>query len=305
MKLTERTAFIYTGNQPFGPIIIKTRAPTLIPRPETEDWTIRLASLLEDRFPVKDGGERTTVLRMLDLCTGTGCIPILLSHLRRQAGGITVAYGVDISTDAVSLAWENATDQSLTPSSGLNCIVPHDDDPEASAEVVGTGEFDGRTNRSRGRVGLNAASAANGGGRSALVMMHADILREEFVQVVHSRMEPPFDVITSNPPYIPLDEYEGLPNSVKEWEDQRALLGDPPADGSGDCSEGRGLMFYHRIAQIVSADGVLASNGVVALEVGHTQAEWVRGILAETGRVSATEVWKDPWGVPRVVVGYR
>ena len=242
---------------------------------------------------------------MLDLCTGTGCIPILLSHLRRQAGGITVAYGVDISTDAVLLARENATDQSLTTSSSLNRIVSHDDELEASTEVVETGELRGGTNRDRGTVDLNTASAADGRGRSALDVMCADILREDFVQVVLSRTEPPFDVITSNPPYIPLDEYERLPNSVKEWEDQRALLGDPPTDGSGEGSKGRGLMFYHRIAQIVSTDGVLASNGVVALEVGHTQAERVREILVETGRVSATEVWEDPWGVPRVVVGYR
>jgi len=242
---------------------------------------------------------------MLDLCTGTGCIPILLSHLRRQAGGITIAYGVDISADAVSLARENATDQSLTPSSDLNCIVSRDDDLEANKEVVVTGELGGRTNHGRGTVDLNAASAASGVGRSALDVMCADILQEDFVHMVLSRMEPPFDVITSNPPYIPLDEYERLPNSVKEWEDWRALLGDPPTDGSGDGSKGRGLMFYNRIAQIVSADGVLTSNGIVALEVGHTQAERVREILVETGRMSATEVWKDPWGVPRVVVGCR
>ncbi|KAF9653815.1 S-adenosyl-L-methionine-dependent methyltransferase [Thelephora ganbajun] len=252
------------GNQPFGPIVIKTRAPTLIPRPETEDWTIRLASLLEDKFPTKDGGERK-VLRMLDLCTGTGCIPILLSHLRRRAGGITVAYGVDISTDAVLLAQENATDQSLTHSSSLT-----GDDRKSVLDVI-----------------------------------CADILQEDFMQVILSRMEPPFGVITSNPPYIPLDEYERLPNSVKEWEDQRALLGDLPPHRSGGGSKGRGLMFYHRIGQIVSADGVLGVNGVVALEVGHTQAEEVRKILEETGKISVTEVWKDPWGVSRVVVGYR
>jgi hypothetical protein len=70
-----------------------------------------------------------------------------------------VAYGVDISTDAVSLARENATDQSLTPSSGLNC----DDDPEASTEVVETGELGGRTNRGRGTVDMDAAGAGDGG----------------------------------------------------------------------------------------------------------------------------------------------
>ena len=281
--------------------MVKTRAPTLIPRPETEDWTIRLASLLDDRFPTKE----RTVLKMLDLCTGTGCIPILLSHLRRQAGGITVAYGVDISTDAVSLARENATDQSLTPLSGLDCIVSHDGDLEASTEVVEKGELGGWTNHGHAKVDPIAASAADDVHESVLDVIRADVLQENFAQVVLSRMGPPFDVITSNPPYIPLDEYERLPNSVKEWEDRRALLGDLPTDRSGDGSGGRGLMFYHRIAQIVSTDGVLATNGVVALEVGHTQAEEVREILGETGRISVTEVWEDPWGVPRVVVGYR
>lgn len=273
---------IYTGNQPFGPIAIKTRAPTLIPRPETEDWTIRLASLLEDRFPAKVGRKRR-VLRMLDLCTGTGCIPILLSHLRRQMGGVTIAYGVDISTHAVSLARENATDHSLTPSSGLECLERRE-----TVDPIGT-------------------NAVNDRHRSTLDVIHADILQEDFVQLVLSRTEPPFDVITSNPPYIPLDEYERLPNSVKEWEDRRALLGDPPTRRSEDTSpKGLGLAFYHRIAEIVSIDGVLGVNGVVALEVGHTQAEAVREILEEGGGASImTEVWKDPWGVPRVVIGHK
>ena len=284
--------------------MIKTRAPTLIPRPETEDWTIRLASLLDDRFPTEDGGGRR-VLRMLDLCTGTGCIPILLSHLRRQTGGITVAYGVDISTDAVSLARENATDQSLAPSSSLECITSHDDGPEATTEVAGADVVGGRTNHDRETTDPIGTSAVDDVHGSALDVMHADVLQENFVRVVLSRMRPPFDVITSNPPYIPLDQYERLPNSVKEWEDRRALLGDLPTRRLGDGCKGRGLMFYHRIAEIVSTDGVLAANGVVVLEVGHTQAEEVREMLGKTGGVSATEVWEDPWGVPRAVVGYR
>ena len=275
----------------------------MIPRPETEDWTIRLAYLLDDRFPTKSRGEKRA-LRILDLCTGTGCIPILLSHLRREAGGTTLAYGVDISTDAVLLARENATDQSLTPSSGLECITSHDDDSEASTEVVETDELSG-TNHDRATTDLIPTSAVDDVRRSALDVIRADILQENFVQEVLSQMEPPFDVITSNPPYIPLDGYERLPNSVKEWEDRRALLGDLPTHRSRDGCEGRGLMFYHRIAEIVSTDGVLAANGVVVLEVGHTQAEEVRKILGGTGGVSGTEVWEDPWGVPRAVVGYR
>jgi methylase of polypeptide subunit release factors len=206
----------------------------------------------------------------------------------------------------VALARENATDQLLAPSSGLDRNAPHDGHPEASTEAEETGELGGRTNHGRGRVSSNATIAADGSHRSTLNVMHADILQENFVQMVLSQMEPPFDVITSNPPYIPLDEYERLPDSVKEWEDRRALLGDLPTHRSGaNSSKGRGLTFYHRIAQIVSNDGLFGANGVVALEVGHGQTEQVREILEETGRTSSTEVWKDPWGVPRVVVGYR
>lgn len=181
-------------------------------------------------------------------------------------------------------------------------------DSVASTEAEATGEPGGRANHCRETVdpiGTNAWMTVIP--RSTLDVIHADILQEDFVQLVLSRMDAPFDAITSNPPYIPLDEYERLPNSVKEWEDGRALLGDPPTRRSERATspKGLGLTFYHRIAETVSIDGVLAANGVVALEVGHTQAERVREILEESARVSATEVWQDPWGVPRVVVGHR
>jgi release factor glutamine methyltransferase len=45
-------------------------------------------------------------LSVLDLCTGTGCIPLLLCHL--WPPGSTRAYGVDISQDAIRLAIDNA-----------------------------------------------------------------------------------------------------------------------------------------------------------------------------------------------------
>ncbi|KIP04200.1 hypothetical protein PHLGIDRAFT_15339 [Phlebiopsis gigantea 11061_1 CR5-6] len=86
------------GTQPFGPLSLLTRAPVLIPRPETEDWTFRLSALLtpSPRKPV----------RLLDLCTGSGCIPLLLCRL--WPPGAVRAYGVDIGTEAVQLATENA-----------------------------------------------------------------------------------------------------------------------------------------------------------------------------------------------------
>ena len=243
---------------------------------------------------------------MLDLCTGTGCIPILVCHLRREIGGITIAYGVDISTDAISLARENASDQSLTPSSSLACPGTQNSDLEAGAGVEVMDEFGGRTGQYRGTVEPTGTNVAGDARRSTLDVMGADILEEDFVQSVLSRMDPPFDVITSNPPYVPFDGYDQLPDCVKEWEDPKAILGDLPTPGYEDASEtGRGLSFYRRIVEIVSVDGILGDNGVVALEVGDDQAEEVLEILKGCEKVSTTEVWKDPKGLSRVVVGYR
>lgn len=110
-----------------------------------------------------------------------------------------------------------------------------------------------------------------------------------------------FDIITSNPPYIPLDEYRQLPKSVKDFEDSRALLGDPPGTSSTD-----GLTFYRAIAQLVAQDGVLNDDeSMVVLEVGDKQAAAVEDILKKDGRLSNTEIWMDPWQKERVVVARR
>lgn len=88
--------------------MIKCRPPTLIPRPETEFWTMRLADLM------RESSERTSSL--LDICTGTGCIPLLLAHSLPK--GTLHAVGVDASESALELAKENvdlARDGSSNP----------------------------------------------------------------------------------------------------------------------------------------------------------------------------------------------
>jgi release factor glutamine methyltransferase len=109
-------------------------------------------------------------------------------------------------------------------------------------------------------------------------------------------LEPPFDVVTSNPPYIPKREYDELSPSVKDYEDPRALLGDPPESSHRD-----GLTFYHTIASFIARKGVLSDGAIVALEVGHGQAEAVESILQQTARLRNTEIWSDPWKKKRVV----
>lgn len=243
---------LFEGTQPFGPLELRVRAPVLIPRPETEDWTIRLARLLSPT--------RAAPLSVLDICTGTGCIPLLLCNT--WPGGSTRALGVDIGSEAIALARENA-------------------------ERVGI------------RVSEHNEAQSN---ENTLFILQADILKDSFSRTLKELGWSPFDVLTSNPPYIPVHEYNELPSSVKNYEDPRALLGDPASHTTGDRDgDGRGLTFYRAIAGFV-ADGLVKRGGVVALEVGHDQSAEVQQLMQTNGRVQRTEVWNDPWNVARTVV---
>ncbi|CAN6640709.1 mitochondrial MRF1 N(5)-glutamine methyltransferase Mtq1p [Trichomonascus vanleenenianus] len=83
------------GTQPFGPLEIKCGKGVLVPRWETEEWTMRLGGLLKGRQ-----------LRILDLCTGTGCIPLLLASSYLSESKI---WAVDVSPSAQRLFAANAT----------------------------------------------------------------------------------------------------------------------------------------------------------------------------------------------------
>lgn len=86
------------GSQPFAEIDIKCEEGVLIPRWETEEWTLRLTRLLDGM----------TGLKAVDICTGTGCIPLLMS--KRLNGEFT---GIDISDKCVSLSEVNKLRNSL------------------------------------------------------------------------------------------------------------------------------------------------------------------------------------------------
>lgn len=82
------------GSQPFGDLDILCEPGVLIPRWETEEWTTKLAHAVES----------TSVLSMVDACTGTGCIPILMKHLLPN----WEVAAFDVSAEAVKLAEKNA-----------------------------------------------------------------------------------------------------------------------------------------------------------------------------------------------------
>lgn len=98
-----------------------------------------------------------------------------------------------------------------------------------------------------------------------------------------------FDIIVSNPPYIPTDVIGVLMPEVAVYEPIQAL------DGKED-----GLHFYRRI--VAAAPEYLNPNGRLLFEIGHDQGEAVSALMTETG-FSGVHVIKDLAGNDRVVVG--
>ncbi|CAH0053246.1 unnamed protein product [Clonostachys solani] len=96
------------GTQPFGSLNIKCKPGVLIPRPETEAYVCYLQDLLESGNLLGQKLSELGNLRIIDFCTGTGCIPLhLFSTLQRSVRSLEVC-GVDISLVALELAKENA-----------------------------------------------------------------------------------------------------------------------------------------------------------------------------------------------------
>jgi release factor glutamine methyltransferase len=75
-----------------------------------------------------------------------------------------------------------------------------------------------------------------------------------------------FDIVISNPPYIPDGEIAGLDPEVGRFDPHSALAG-----GSD------GLHFFHRLAATLAS---AIHNGWVLLEVGHGQADAVAALLS-------------------------
>ena len=98
-----------------------------------------------------------------------------------------------------------------------------------------------------------------------------------------------FDVIVSNPPYIPSAEIAGLDASVRDYEPIWAL------DGGED-----GLKFYKAI--IKHWKSLLRPGGYLMFEVGEGQSVAVRDMLMAAGFSSAF-FKKDTQMIDRVVIG--
>lgn len=98
-----------------------------------------------------------------------------------------------------------------------------------------------------------------------------------------------YDVIVSNPPYIPTDVISTLMPEVAQFEPMNAL------DGKED-----GLYFYRKIVK--ECKNYLTDKGQIFFEIGHDQGEAVSRMLVDAG-FSHVRVIKDLTGNDRVVSG--
>lgn len=210
-RLTGRPLWYVIGDADFYGYKIKVDERVLIPRRETEELALLAVGAAENGADV------------LDLCTGSGAIAIAVSKELEKRGVAASVTAVDISSDALALAKENAE---------LN---------EANVKFVQSDLFA----RVRGR----------------------------------------YDVIVTNPPYIPTAEIQTLQREVRDHEPHLAL------DGGAD-----GLDFYRRIAE--NASKYLKKGGVVIAEVGLGQAKDVVKLFKYC---DYSMIVKDMQGVDRFV----
>lgn len=235
------------GSQEFMGLSFRVNEHVLIPRQDTE-------TLVEE--VLRDCPDRNADI--LDMCTGSGCIGLSLAVLGRYRS-VTAA---DVSEDALRVAAGNAK----------RLFLIQKDVVRAESK-----NFPGLPLRTELTVwaGKNRENAETRQFR----LVRSDLFSEFAAER--------YDVIVSNPPYIPSGEVEKLEPEVREHEPRLAL------DGSAD-----GLHFYRILAEECRKH--LKKGGRVYFEIGCEQASAVTELLAQQG-YTKIQVVKDAPGLDRVV----
>jgi release factor glutamine methyltransferase len=134
---------------------------------------------------------------------------------------------------------------------------------------------------------LPAVKMARGNRRRLRIKSNRTRIQREDFSVFSGRTGKKFEVIVSNPPYIPLTERRNLSKEVRR-EPEGALFGGPD-----------GLNFIRIL--ITGSYGILAGGGYLIFEIGYGQAEKIVSLLEKAG-FKLEKVIKDFAGIDRVVV---
>jgi release factor glutamine methyltransferase len=211
-----------TGKAHFFNLEFEVTRDVLIPRPDTETLVEHVLQLAR----IASGLESP---RVLDLCTGSGCIAAALAYQLKTA----MVVATDSSEPAIAVARRNIERLGLT-----------------DRVTLATGD-----------------------------------LFEPLSQLVDRE---PFDLIVSNPPYIPSGQIDALDRSVRAYEPRVAL------DGGID-----GLAFHRRILD--DAPARVVSGGRVFLEIAFDQGPAALEVARSRDAFHEARIIKDNAGNDRVL----
>lgn len=196
---------------------LKVNEHVLIPRPETEELVEQL---------IKDRKSKLTDPAILDIGTGSGCIPIAI----KKNLPASIVTSIDVSKNALELAKENA----------------------------------------------------------AMHNSHISFREIDFLDESKWQSLPLFDIIISNPPYIPLNEKENLGKNVIDFEPHLALF----------VPNSSPLIFYEKIA-LFGRDHLLP-NGKIYLEIHEDYAKETAALFRKD--YATVMVQKDMYGKERMIL---
>ena len=231
---------LISGTAPFRYLTLKVAPGVLIPRPETEVLVSEaLAELhlprIADHVQVGEEGEeiisaQLPSLRVLDVCTGSGCIACAIASEYPAAKVLAL----DIADEALRLAKENV-------------------------EIL---ELEDRV----------------------------EVRKSNLLQSLSEEEQGSFDLLISNPPYIPTTVLQGLDREVTDFEPRLAL------DGGED-----GLDLVRILLQ--QAPNALKPQGVLALELfeGHLDKA---ATLAKAAGFEEVRIANDLTNRPRVLIAH-
>ena len=215
--LTHKPVQYVLGEGWFYHMKLKVNEHVLIPRPETEELVEQLIS---------DRKSRLTDPAILDIGTGSGCIPIAIKKHLPAA----IISSIDISAKAIELAKENAL----------------------------------------------------------LHNAHINFIELDFLEEKNWPQFPMFDIIISNPPYIPLAEKEKLDRNVTAFEPHLALF----------VPNRSPLVFYEKIAAFGRTN--LLPKGKIYLETHEELAKEVAALFMKD--YQTVMIKKDMYGKERMVL---
>lgn len=196
---------------------LKVNEHVLIPRPETEELVEQL---------IKDRKSKLTDPAILDIGTGSGCIPIAI----KKNLPASIVTGIDISRPALKLAGENAK----------------------------------------------------------MYNAHISFKEMDFLDEATWHALPAYDIIVSNPPYIPINEKEKMAKHVTHFEPHLALF----------VPDNAALIFYEKIAAF--GKDHLLPNGKIYLETHEDYAKETAALFR--GFYQTVMIKKDMYGKERMII---